>query len=251
MPVFRLNEEPIFPPPHLAEPKGLLAVGGDLSPRRLLAAYRRGIFPWYGPEDPILWWTTDPRLVLFPEEMHVSRRLARVLRSGRFTVTADTAFAEVIAACAGPRRARDGGEDNGTWLVPEMREAYTRLFAMGHAHSVECWTAGAAGPELAGGLYGVALDRVFFGESMFSWKTDASKAALATLCANADRLRIRLIDCQATSRHLLSLGAREIPRRDFNALLGALIRRGRAQEAWRLADWATCAASGAAGDFSS
>ena len=210
MPVFHLTDAPIFPPPHLAEPEGLLAVGGDLSPARLLAAYRLGIFPWYGPGDPILWWTPDPRLVLFPERMHISRRLARTLRSGRFTVRTDTAFAEVIAACAAPRRDGDG-----TWLTPEMRAAYIRLHELGHAHSVECFQ----NDTLAGGFYGVSLGRVFFGESMFSRERDASKVALAAFAARAPELGIELIDCQVTSGHLLSLGAEEIPRARFQAML--------------------------------
>ena len=227
MAVFRLTEAPIFPPPHLAEPEGLLAVGGDLSSERLLAAYRLGIFPWYGPGDPILWWTPDPRLVLFPGRMRVSRRLARTLRSGRFTVRTDTAFQEVIAACAAPRR--DG---EGTWLGPEMRAAYIRLHELGHAHSVECFR----GDALAGGFYGVALGRVFFGESMFSRERDASKVALAALAERAPDLGIELVDCQVTSAHLLSLGAEEIPRARFQLLLAELIAgapgRERRDAAW-------------------
>lgn len=214
MPVFRLPDVPIFPPPHLAEPEGLLAVGGDLSPERLLAAYRLGIFPWYGPGDPILWWTPDPRLVLFPGKMHISRRLARTLRSGRFTVRADTAFREVISACAEPRR--DG---EGTWLTPEMQAAYIRLHELGFAHCVECFR----GETLAGGFYGVRLGRVFFGESMFARERDASKVALAALVERAPDLGLELIDCQVTSPHLLSLGAEEMPRARFQGLLEELI----------------------------
>ena len=214
MPVFRLTEAPIFPPPHLAEPDGLLAVGGDLSPERLLAAYRLGIFPWYGPNDPILWWTPDPRLVLFPARMHISRRLARTLRSGRFTVRADTAFREVIAACAASRR--DG---EGTWLTPDMQAAYIHLHELCFAHSVECLR----GETLVGGFYGVRLGRAFFGESMFSRESDASKVALATLAERAPNLGIELIDCQVTSAHLLSLGAEEMPRAQFQRLLEELV----------------------------
>ena len=225
MPVYRLNSKPVFPPPELAAPEGLLAVGGDLSPARLLAAYRQGIFPWYGPDDPLLWWTPDPRLVLFPEKMHISRRLARTLRSGVFTVRADTAFAQVLAACADtPRRGQPG-----TWLLPEMRAAYGRLHELGFAHSVESWQDGV----LAGGLYGVALGGVFFGESMFSSVRDASKAALATLVRQAPHLGIQLIDCQVTSAHLLSLGAEEIRRSVFQRLLDRLIGEVKPQSRWQ------------------
>ena len=225
MPVYLLNPEPVFPPPELAAPEGLLAVGGDLSPIRLLAAYRQGIFPWYGPDDPLLWWTPDPRLVLFPEKMHISRRLARTLRSGVFTIQADTAFAQVLAACAAtPRRGEPGA-----WLLPEMRAAYARLHELGFAHSVESWQDGV----LVGGLYGVVLGGVFFGESMFSTVRDASKAALATLVQQAPRLGIQLIDCQVTSAHLLSLGAEEIQRSVFQSLLDRLIGEVRPQPPWR------------------
>ncbi len=230
MPVFRLHRQPFFPSPDLAEPDGLLAVGGDLSPIRLLAAYRMGIFPWYGPDDPILWWTPDPRLVLFPDRMHVSRRLARTLRSGVFQVTADRAFAQVIAACAGTLRHGAAG----TWLVPEMRAAYTRLHALGFAHSVETWQEG----RLVGGLYGVGLGRVFFGESMFSAVRDASKVALASLVHNAGSLSLELIDCQVRNAHLLSLGAEEIAREAFMAHLRRLIQEPEPQRPWRLSAWA-------------
>ncbi len=226
MPVFQLNQHPVFPPADLAEPEGLLAVGGDLSPLRLLEAYRQGIFPWYEPGDPILWWSPQPRLVLFPKKMHISRRLQRTINSGKFTVTADTAFAQVIAACAAIPR-RDG---KGTWLGADMRAAYTRLHKLGFAHSVECWQEG----SLAGGLYGVCLDRVFFGESMFSAVTDASKTALACLAQSAPALGIGLIDCQVSSGHLLCLGAKEIGRDHFLGLLRQLIRRPMPQEKWRL-----------------
>jgi leucyl/phenylalanyl-tRNA---protein transferase len=218
MPIYRLTSDLIFPPPHLAE-DGLLAVEGDLSKERLLLAYRSGIFPWYSEDDPVIWWAPDPRMVLFPEEMHISRRLIRTVRSGRYALTMNRAFGEVITACAAvPRRGQDG-----TWIMPEMIAAYTDLHTAGYAHSIECWRGG----ELAGGLYGVALGRCLFGESMFSRQRDASKVVMAALCLLCDWLGIALIDCQVANDHLRSLGAREIPRRSFMKLLSReLPRRG-------------------------
>lgn len=207
MPVFALSAEHAFPPPHLATPEGLLAIGGDLSEGRLLAAYRRGIFPWYSEGDPILWWSPDPRLVLYPHEFHTSRSLARLIRRRLFTITFDRDFEAVIRACGEERRL--SGE--GTWLTEEMIAAYCRLHRSGYAHSVEARSEGG----LAGGLYGVALGGCFFGESMFHRVTDASKAALAALVALLTRLGFRLIDCQLTTGHLQRMGAREIPRRRF------------------------------------
>jgi leucyl/phenylalanyl-tRNA--protein transferase len=201
-----------FPPPEQAldDPPGLLAAGGDLSPARLLAAYRRGIFPWYSPGQPVLWWSPDPRAVLFPEEFRVSRSLAKTLRNGGFALAADEDFAAVIDACAAPRP-----HSLGTWITPEMRDAYLELHRRGHAHSIETRLDG----ELVGGLYGVRLGGVFFGESMFSRARDASKVALAHLVAVCRRNSIAVIDCQLASRHLASLGARSIPRTQFQALL--------------------------------
>ena len=203
-----LDAEDPFPPVHqaLREPNGLLAAGGDLSPARLLDAYRRGIFPWFGDEDPLLWWSPDPRMVLFVDELRVARSLRKTLRSGRFRVTADRAFSTVMIRCAEPRE-----DQEGTWITTEMRAAYARLAAMGYAHSVEAWK----GDELAGGLYGVAIGRVFFGESMFARVTDASKVAFVTLVQQLRQWGFRLIDCQMPTAHLASLGAREIPRREF------------------------------------
>lgn len=201
-----------FPPVERAEtePNGLLAVGGDLSAERLLNAYRAGIFPWYSPEQPILWWSPNPRAVLFPERLKLSRSLRKAIRNRGFRVSFDQAFDAVMQACAGPR---DGAE--GTWITARMLAAYDQLHRLGHAHSVEVW----AGETLAGGLYGVHLGRVFFGESMFSRRRDASKVALAFLTDLALAEGLRLIDCQVYSDHLLSLGAEEIPRRGFTALL--------------------------------
>jgi len=201
-----------FPPLEqaLEEPSGLLAAGGDLSPARLLAAYRRGIFPWYSPGQPVLWWSPDPRAVLFPEEFHCTHSLAKRLRNGGFSYSLDRDFAAVIDGCAAPRAASPG-----TWITSEMRAAYLQLHALAHAHSIEVWRDGA----LAGGLYGVRLGGVFFGESMFSRARDASKAALAHLVAVCRRNTLAVIDCQLPSRHLTSLGSRTIPRSQFQGLL--------------------------------
>ena len=200
-----------FPDPALAfdAPNGLLAAGGDLGPRRLLCAYRRGIFPWFGEGQPILWWSPDPRAVLWPDDFRISRTLRRTQRRGTFTITADTAFDRVVRECAAPRDGQDG-----TWITRGMAAAYGRLHRAGHAHSIECWR----GKGLAGGLYGIAIGRVFFGESMFTRVTDASKVALAHLCT----LGFALIDCQVPNPHLARLGAVEIDRRRFLALLDTL-----------------------------
>jgi leucyl/phenylalanyl-tRNA--protein transferase len=196
-----------FPAHKLARSDGLLAVGGDLSPGCLLAAYRHGVFPWNEAGEPILWWSPDPRLILEPAQLKVSRSLRAAIRQRRYTITFDTAFAAVIHACASAPR---GGEP-GTWIHPEIEVAYTALHALGYAHSVEAWDS----ERLAGGLYGVMLGRCFFGESMFSRRPDASKAALAALAEHLLARDVRLVDCQVTSAHLLSLGAREVPRAEF------------------------------------
>jgi leucyl/phenylalanyl-tRNA--protein transferase len=203
-----------FPPLDYAldEPPGLLAAGGDLSAARLLAAYRRGIFPWYSPGQPVLWWSPDPRAVLFPAEFHCSRSLARTLRSGVFECALDQNFDAVIDACAAPR-----AHSAGTWITSDMRAAYCDLHRRGFARSVEAYRSG----KLVGGLYGVRLGSVFFGESMFSRERDASKVALAHLVSLAKAESIEVIDCQVASRHLETLGARTIPRHEFQALLPA------------------------------
>ena len=225
MPVYRLSAAPIFPPPEHADPDGLLAVGGDLSPGRLLQAYRQGIFPWYDePGGPILWWSPDPRLVLEPASLRVSRSLARRLKQGAFEVRFDTAFAEVIRACAGAVRP---GQD-GTWITPEMQAAYIHLHDLGFAHSAESW----AGGELVGGLYGLSLGDCFFGESMFSRRTDASKVAFATLVRRLEADGTTLIDCQVTSEHLISLGAVEVPRSEFARRLAAAMERPTRRGPW-------------------
>ncbi len=204
MPVFVLSEALTFPPPRLATPEGLLAVGGDLSRERLLLAYRMGIFPWYSDDEPILWWSPDPRLVLYPLEFRLSRSLEKVIRRGHFRVTMDQAFETVIRECATVR----AGRSEGTWIVPDMIQAYCDLFCMGFAHSVETWS----GELLAGGLYGVSLGSGFFGESMFTREANASKVALAALAAYLKVEGFDLIDCQVTTGHLQRMGAREIPR---------------------------------------
>lgn len=197
-----------FPDVSLAEtePNGLLAVGGDLSVRRLSNAYRHGIFPWYNAGDPILWWSPDPRTLLYPHRLHLNRSLRKVLRRRIFGVTMDQAFDRVIAACAEPRR--DG---QGTWLLPEMLDSYKALHRAGSAHSIEVWR----DRELVGGLYGVAVGRAFFGESMFSRANDASKVALAYLCEQLRDWQFGLIDCQILSEHLIRMGAEERPRAAF------------------------------------
>jgi len=231
MPVFRLTDEILFPPPALAEPDGLLAVGGDLQEERLLLAYSLGIFPWYNEGDPILWWSPEPRLVLIPEEFHISRSLERVLKSGSFNVTFDTSFEQVIHACAAMRG--PGRED--TWITREMLEAYCALHKAGYAHSVETWRDG----ELSGGLYGIALGGNFFGESMFSAVSNASKVALARLVALLRHWDFSVIDCQVKTNHLVSLGAREISRAEFQALL----HKGMAGESHR-GSWQGALATG-------
>ena len=197
----------------LDEPEGLLAVGGDLSSERLLTAYERGIFPWYVDGQPILWWSPNPRCVLDPDRFHVSRRLARDLRRSPWTVTANRAFGDVIAACAEPRESQDG-----TWITDDMIDAYRRLHDEGWAHSVEVWN----DERLVGGIYGIAIDRMFFGESMFSRETNASKAAFLALCRWGMDRGIELVDCQVESPHLLTLGATTLPRREFASVLREL-----------------------------
>jgi len=221
-----LPPEPVFPPADraLRDPNGLLAVGGDLSARRLLAAYRRGIFPWFSPGEPILWWSPDPRMALFPDEIRIARSLAKTLRNADYAVRLDTAFDAVIAACAATPR--DG--QSGTWIVPEMQAAYRELHALGHAHSVETWQAG----RLVGGLYGVAIGQAFFGESMFSHRRDASKIALAHLCRFLAARGFGIIDCQMETAHLASMGARPIPRDDFLARLAVLADAGEPPGRW-------------------
>lgn len=206
-----------FPPSHLAmrDPNGLLAIGGDLTTGRMLRAYSQGIFPWYNPDEPILWWCPDPRAVMRPEAMHVSHSLAKAIARKNYAVTLDRAFREVLYACAGAR-----AKSRGTWLGQDMQQAYCELHEQGHCHSIEVWRDGA----LIGGLYGVTVGRAFFGESMFSRANDASKIALYYLCQQLKHWSYGLIDCQISSTHLASLGAEEISREHFLDLLAPVVR---------------------------
>ena len=228
MTIYRLFDEPVFPDPEEADPDGLLAVGGDLSPQRLLTAYSNGIFPWYAENSPILWWSTNPRLVLIPDEFHLPRSLGRVLRGGTFSFTLDRDFSGVISGCA--RSPRPGQE--GTWIVDEMVEAYTLLHRLGYAHSVEAWRDG----ELVGGLYGISLGSAFFGESMFYTVPDASKAAFAVLVGQLAAWGFTLIDCQQSTHHLLRFGAREMQRFRFLAALREAMDAPTREGAWRFDD---------------
>ena len=228
MPVFQLTDKLLFPPPELAREDGLLAVGGDLSPERLLLAYHHGIFPWYSPGEPILWWAPDPRMVLFLDEFRQSKRLARTMRQEKFRITMDADFASVIDACAWIKRPQGPG----TWIDAAMRQAYTRLHELGFAHSVECRRDG----KLVGGLYGVSLGGIFFGESMFSRERDSSKAALAALVAQLRDWQFDLIDCQLPTKHLKSLGAREIPAAHFYDLLQQSLVKETRRGKWDFVD---------------
>ena len=218
--ITRLSTDPHAPFPEtrhaLDEPDGLLALGGDLQPARLLNAYRHGIFPWFGPDDPVLWWAPDPRLALYPGNGHLSRRLARTLRRQHPRLSADQCFEAVIDGCAAPRPGQPG-----TWITPAMRSAYIRLHRLGHAHSIEVW----AGSELAGGLYGVTLGLAFFAESMFSRRTNASKVALLGLSRQLSTWRFSCIDCQLPNPHLESMGAVTIRRARFESLLHDAVDR--------------------------
>lgn len=207
MTVYRLTKELVFPPPELADDDGLLAVGGDLSVDRLVLAYSMGIFPWYSGKSPILWWSPDPRMVLFTKELKVSRTLRQAMKKGIYRITTNAAFEDVISNCATITRK---GE-NGTWITDEMIEAYIRLHKAGYAHSVEAWD----GAELAGGLYGIVMGKVFFGESMFAKKSDASKVAFATYAVQLAEKGFELIDCQVTTEHMKRFGAREITFAEF------------------------------------
>lgn len=226
MPIFRLTENIIFPRPEFAEDNGLLALGGDLAPERLLAAYRQGIFPWYSDGDPILWWFTSPRFVIYPEQFKVPKRLARYMRKQLYKVTFDKAFNQVISSCASIKR----GHEEGTWITKDMQKAYNHLHDLGYAHSVECWH----GSTLAGGLYGVALDRVFFGESMFTTMPNGSKLALATLAQYLNMRGFKLIDCQMKTDHLLQYGACEISGKQFRLHLKNFISQVSPEGKWKI-----------------
>lgn len=234
-----LGPDDVFPPVERAldDPNGLLAAGGGLSVQRLVEAYTNGIFPWFNEGDPVLWWCPDPRMVLPTDGMRISRSLRRRLRRDDYTFTFDRAFGEVLRACAAPRRS-----ETGTWLVPAMMRAYERLHEIGLAHSAEIWVRG----ELAGGLYGVALGRMFFGESMFTRQTDASKMALACLSTQLARWQFPWIDCQMRTAHLESLGAVEVARRDFVRTVRHLARLSTVESPWRSDEAVRLAFSGSA-----
>lgn len=223
-----LGSDPDTPFPSTSDaldsPNGLLAWGGDLQPGRLLAAYRQGIFPWYSQGQPILWWSPAPRCVIFPGEVYLSTRTRRRYNSGVYRLTADTAFTEVVQGCTEPR-----GYDSGTWITPEMAEAYGALYQLGHAHCVEVWE----DEVLVGGIYGLALGSVFFGESMFSRRTDASKIALVALCRRLHNRGYGMLDCQVCNPHLHSMGGKEISRRSFEDLLVDLLDKPQEHGSWR------------------
>jgi leucyl/phenylalanyl-tRNA--protein transferase len=208
MPCYQLDDELWFPPVDAAEEYGLLAVGGDLSAKRLLLAYSLGIFPWYNPGEPILWWSPDPRCVLFTSELHISRSMRKFMRRHSYRISINENFAGVVYWC---RRLRKSPDGTGTWITPEIEKAYLRLHELGFAHSVECWE----GDELVGGIYGVCLGYYFCGESMFSRRDNTSKLVLIHLVQKLAQLGFELLDCQQTTDHLLSLGATEITRREF------------------------------------
>lgn len=224
-----LEQDDGFPPLEraLEEPNGLLAASADLSVARLLDAYRKGIFPWYGSGQPVLWWSPDPRMVLFPAEFRMPRSLAKRLRRRDYEIRVDSAFETVMRGCAAPR-----GDAAGTWITEEMINAYCALHGLGHAHSVETWIGG----RLAGGLYGVAIGRMFYGESMFTRVADASKIALAHLVRRLERRGFGMIDCQMNTAHLARFGAREIPRADFSRRLGELVNYPPDASVWRFDD---------------
>lgn len=215
--MFILNNDLVFPPLQMADEDGLLAIGGDLSTERLLLAYRSGIFPWYNEDEPICWWSPDPRFVLFPEELKVSNSMRTVLNNGKFRFTSNRAFTQVIQNCKTVTR---NGQD-GTWISPAMQKAYSNLHELGYAHSAETWLDG----KLVGGLYGIRLGKIFFGESMFSLKPNASKFAFINYVRQLQKENVQMIDCQLHTNHLESLGARMIPRNDFVVILTAITGR--------------------------
>lgn len=219
-----LGDHPFFPPTAsaLRNPNGLLAAGGALSPEWLIAAYRQGIFPWFNDGEPILWWSPDPRMVVFPPEIRITRSLQKTLRKAQYEVRLDSNFSAVIRACAATRR------HSGTWITPSIQAAYIRMHELGYAHSVETWV----DDQLVGGLYGMALGRVFYGESMFSHQTDASKIAFAHLARFLEQHNFYVIDCQMTTNHLMSLGGREIPREEFVKMLSTLTDSGAPPVRW-------------------
>ena len=225
MPVYQLPDQYLFPDPSLAEPEGLLAVGGDLRPGRLLAAYKKGIFPWYSENEPILWWSPDPRFILFPEKFIVSHSLLQKFKKQLFSVTFDTDFKQVISLCA----ETDRDHEAGTWITQEMKAAYIELHHKGYAHSVETWFEG----KLVGGLYGVSIGKAFFGESMFHTMTDASKVALYNLVGKARESGFIFIDSQVKTEHMVTMGAELIPRSEYLKLLKQAVKASTVKGKWR------------------
>jgi len=226
MPVFLISKEVTFPPPQLSSPDGLLAIGGDLSRERLLRAYKKGIFPWFSEGEPIMWWSPNPRFILYPEEIRISRSLKKTIKKGIFQVTMDQAFERVIIGCAGVLRQ----SQTGTWIVKDMIDAYCKLHASGFAHSVEAWKDG----NLVGGLYGVSLGRCFFGESMFAVKSNASKVAFVKLVEFLRRHAFSMIDCQITTDHLARFGAKEVPQHHFMNQLERALREPTIRGKWEI-----------------
>lgn len=224
MPLFRLSEKLEFPPAWLARSDGLLCIGGDLSSKRLVLAYEKGIFPWFSENEPLLWWSPDPRLVLFPENIHISKKLKKKIKRSPFVIKIDNAFEETIRSCAFVRKKRD----EGTWIIPEMVAAYTKLHRLGYAHSIEAWNDN----KLVGGLYGVCIGGSFFGESMFFFENDASKIALVALANLLKNNNFDLIDCQVTTRHLLDMGAVEISRNSFLDIIQQSVKRKNIKKIW-------------------
>jgi len=223
MPVYYLGDEPVFPPAEYSDPDGILAVGGDLSPGRLIEAYTHGIFPWYSSETPIIWWSPDPRFVIYPNDVKVSKSMRQVLKRKIFEIKYDTSFREVISACSGKRK-----HEKGTWITADMIEAYVTLHNLGYAHSIEAWHDG----TLAGGLYGVSLGGMFFGESMFSRESNASKAAFIVLADNLLKLGFDLIDSQVHTDHMESMGAVEMDRDEFLKIVEASVKRETIRGNW-------------------
>ena len=224
MPVFQLGDDVIFPPVRLASKSGILAIGGDLSPGRLLEAYRRGIFPWYCEDDPIIWWSPDPRFVLFPEELRISRSMKKVLRQRIFKITYDHNFLGVVSSCQKSRK-----KEKGTWITDEMLDAYNALHILGYAHSAEAWHE----EKLVGGIYGVSLGRCFFGESMFSLMSNASKAALIHLVDTLKKMNFEFLDCQVHTTHMETFGGRFVPREKFSILLQNALKYDTLRGNWR------------------
>ena len=211
MPIFYLDDTTNFPPTHFAEQDGLLAIGGDLSSKRIIEAYKKGVFPWYNEDDPIMWWSPAPRFVLFPDDLHISRSMKRKFNQGIYKVTANKCFKDVINFCQNiPRKDQDG-----TWITDDMKSAYVRLHQEGYAHSIEVWDK----TELVGGVYGIAIGNIFFGESMFSTKPNASKYGIISLIQKMNELGLNVLDCQMKTEHMIQLGGQEIGREQFEELL--------------------------------